>query len=71
MLSVDICVSAHWDLLDPAVLEVLLHLADEGCIDGVLGGPSCSTWSVLRFAPVGRRRCARAGDTAGDCPVCP
>ena len=51
--SVDLLNSADLDLSQPWLFIRLSSLIEEGLIDVVLGRPPCSTWSALRWLPVG------------------
>ena len=53
--SVDIGCQPEWDLRCPDLIALLLEAIHGGLIDFVLGGPPCSTWSVLRFLAGGPR----------------
>ncbi len=48
MVSVDLLADAQWDLGDPSTFHCLMDLIVEGLIDITVGGPPCSTWSILR-----------------------
>ena len=49
MLSVDLAVDPDWDLTHPPTAQMMQETAEEGLIDGNLGGPPCSTVSRARF----------------------
>ena len=48
VLSIDLLVCARWGLADPFTFDTLMSLIAEGLIDGIIGGPPCSTWSRAR-----------------------
>ena len=48
-----------WNLLDPILSATLLRLCVEGYVDAVVGGPPCSTHSLLRFIELGYRGAPR------------
>ena len=49
MLSVDLAVDADWDLAHPPTAVMMQETAEQGLVDGSLGGPPCSTVSRARF----------------------
>ena len=54
-VSIDLLRSGGWDLSNPHVFHLLMCLIEEGCVDVLVAGPPCSTWSVLRWYPGGPR----------------
>ncbi len=55
VVSVDLGADPCWDLSNPVTFHKLFTWVCEGLIDALLGGPSCSTWSRLRFLSGGPR----------------
>lgn len=43
MISIDLATDHRWDFTLPRTFHAIMQLAEEGLIDGTLGGPPCST----------------------------
>ena len=49
VVSIDVAVSAHYDLLDPEKFGRLLGAARDGRFISAHAGPPCGTWSAARY----------------------
>ena len=72
VLSLDIVLGSHADLLCPRTRKKWLQIFAQGLVIALFGGPPCETWSEARFTPLegSRIRPVRSDEAPWGKPSC-